>query len=56
MENAALALQTYLLTGLPWNAAQIAQALRDTRIVGRLDRRQFIWQGKHLSILLDVEQ
>ncbi|MEC6745594.1 bifunctional tetrahydrofolate synthase/dihydrofolate synthase [Pseudomonas qingdaonensis] len=54
MENAALALQTYLLTGLPWNAAQIAQALRDTRIVGRLDRRQFIWQGKHLSILLDV--
>lgn len=54
MENAALALQTYLLTGLPWNAAQIAQALRDTRIVGRLDRRQFNWQGKRLSILLDV--
>jgi len=54
MENAALALQTYLLTGLPWEPVRIAQALRDTRIVGRLDRRTFNWQGKRLSILLDV--
>lgn len=54
MENAALALQTYRLTGLAWEPARIAQALRDTRIVGRLDRRTFTWQGKRLSILLDV--
>ncbi|MDD0975880.1 bifunctional tetrahydrofolate synthase/dihydrofolate synthase [Pseudomonas fontis] len=54
MENAALALQAYLLMDLPWEAGVIAQALRDARIVGRLDRRQFSWQGKTLNILLDV--
>ena len=54
MENAALALQAYLLLGLPWEAGQIAAALRDTRVVGRLDRRQFNWQGKRLNLLLDV--
>ncbi|MEE1926502.1 bifunctional tetrahydrofolate synthase/dihydrofolate synthase [Pseudomonas sp. 148P] len=54
MENAALALQAYLLLDLPWDAERIAQALQDARIVGRLDRRQFTWQGKRLNILLDV--
>ncbi|WP_175653615.1 bifunctional tetrahydrofolate synthase/dihydrofolate synthase [Pseudomonas sp. Marseille-P9899] len=54
MENAALALQAYLLLDLPWDAGQIAQALVDARIVGRLDRRQFVWKGKQLNILLDV--
>ncbi|MHC6224752.1 bifunctional tetrahydrofolate synthase/dihydrofolate synthase [Pseudomonas sp. X10] len=54
MENAALALQAYLLMGLPWNADQIRQALLDTRITGRLDRRALSWQGKHLELLLDV--
>lgn len=54
MENAALALQAYLLLGLPWNPAVIAQALQEARIVGRLDRRRFTWQGKSLTILLDV--
>jgi dihydrofolate synthase/folylpolyglutamate synthase len=38
MENAALALQAYLLMGLPWDAAQVRQALLATRITGRLDR------------------
>ncbi|OLS62213.1 bifunctional tetrahydrofolate synthase/dihydrofolate synthase [Pseudomonas putida] len=54
MENAALALQTYLLMDLPWDAAVVAQALQAARIVGRLDRRQFDWRGKRLNILLDV--
>ncbi|MGF6591248.1 bifunctional tetrahydrofolate synthase/dihydrofolate synthase [Pseudomonas sp. 2835] len=54
MENAALALQAYLLLDLPWDAGQITEALRSTRMVGRLDRRAFTWQGKPLTILMDV--
>ncbi|MDF3161322.1 bifunctional tetrahydrofolate synthase/dihydrofolate synthase [Pseudomonas proteolytica] len=54
MENAALALQAYLLLDLPWNAGQIADTLQRTRVVGRLDRRAFEWQGKRLDLLLDV--
>jgi dihydrofolate synthase/folylpolyglutamate synthase len=54
MENAALALQAYLLMGLPWDAGQIRQALLATRITGRLDRRVVDWQGKRVELLLDV--
>ena len=54
MENAALALQAYLLMGLPWDAGQIRQALLDTRITGRLDRRLLSWQGRPVELLLDV--
>jgi dihydrofolate synthase/folylpolyglutamate synthase len=54
MQNAALALQAYLLMGLPWNEASIRAALLDTRVTGRLDRRTFEWQGKTLQVLLDV--
>jgi dihydrofolate synthase/folylpolyglutamate synthase len=54
MENAALALQAYLLMDLPWEAGQIAAVLQSTRMVGRLDRRAFRWQGKALTILMDV--
>ena len=54
MENAALALQAYLLLDLPWNAGQIADTLQRTKVVGRLDRRSFQWQGKRLKLLLDV--
>jgi len=54
MENATLALQAYLLMGLPWDASQIRQALLDTRITGRLDRRQLTWQGRAVELLLDV--
>jgi dihydrofolate synthase/folylpolyglutamate synthase len=54
MENAALALQAYLLLDLPWNPGQIAATLLETRVVGRLDRRAVEWQGKRLNLLLDV--
>ena len=54
MENAALAVQAYGLTGLPWQPERIVAALQGTRITGRLDRRQFNWKGKTLSLLLDV--
>ncbi|SDU88759.1 bifunctional tetrahydrofolate synthase/dihydrofolate synthase [Pseudomonas mucidolens] len=54
MENAALALQAYLLLDLPWNSQQIADTLQRTRVVGRLDHRSFEWQGKRLNLLLDV--
>ncbi|MNP21646.1 Bifunctional protein FolC [compost metagenome] len=54
MENATLALQAYLLMGLPWDAGQIRQALLATRITGRLDRRLLSWQGKPVELLLDV--
>ena len=54
MENATLALQAYLLMDLPWDAGQLRQALLDTRITGRLDRRTLSWQGKQVELLLDV--
>ncbi|MFZ5933676.1 bifunctional tetrahydrofolate synthase/dihydrofolate synthase [Pseudomonas sp. HS6-2] len=54
MENATLALQAYLLMGLPWDAGRVRQALLDTRITGRLDRRQLTWQGRAVELLLDV--
>ncbi|MBC3413172.1 bifunctional tetrahydrofolate synthase/dihydrofolate synthase [Pseudomonas sp. SWRI51] len=54
MENAALALQAYLLTGLPWDAGQVRQALLETRITGRLDRRVVQFAGKSVQLLLDV--
>ena len=54
MENAALALQVYAIMGLPWQPEVIAQALLNTRVTGRLDRRAFNWQGKSLTLLLDV--
>ncbi|MFI8479344.1 bifunctional tetrahydrofolate synthase/dihydrofolate synthase [Pseudomonas sp. NPDC078700] len=54
MENAALALQAYALTGLAWQSGQIERALLSTRVTGRLDRRQFDWHGKPLTLLLDV--
>ncbi|QSB21562.1 bifunctional tetrahydrofolate synthase/dihydrofolate synthase [Pseudomonas sp. 15A4] len=54
MQNAALALQAYLLLDLPWNEASLRVALVNTRVTGRLDRRSIDWQGKSLSLLLDV--
>jgi dihydrofolate synthase/folylpolyglutamate synthase len=54
MENAALALQAYALLELPWRAEQIVSALSSTRVTGRLDRRALNWQGKPLTLLLDV--
>ncbi|WP_397452137.1 bifunctional tetrahydrofolate synthase/dihydrofolate synthase [Pseudomonas sp. NA-150] len=54
MENAALALQAYLLLDLPWQPEIIREALSATRITGRLDRREINWHGKPLKLLLDV--
>ncbi|MBE7374715.1 bifunctional tetrahydrofolate synthase/dihydrofolate synthase [Pseudomonas lopnurensis] len=54
MENAALALQAYALLGLPWDFAAMAEALARTRVAGRLDRRRLTWQGRDVSLLLDV--
>ena len=54
LENAALAVQAYALLDLPWQPAAIAAALLATRVVGRLDRRELNWQGKRLTLLLDV--
>ncbi|MCG8294042.1 bifunctional tetrahydrofolate synthase/dihydrofolate synthase [Pseudomonas entomophila] len=54
MENAALALQAFLLMDLPWDEARVRQALLDTRITGRLDRRAVHFAGKCVELLLDV--
>ncbi|MBC9250089.1 bifunctional folylpolyglutamate synthase/dihydrofolate synthase [Pseudomonas alcaligenes] len=54
MENAALALQAYAVLGLPWQPERLAAALQRTRVTGRLDRRELLWRGKPLALLLDV--
>lgn len=54
MENAALALQAYAMLGLPWDPARLARALLQTRVVGRLDSRQVVWNGRRIALLLDV--
>ncbi|MBH2035640.1 MAG: bifunctional tetrahydrofolate synthase/dihydrofolate synthase, partial [Pseudomonadales bacterium] len=54
LENAALAVQAYALLPLPWQPEHIVAALLATRVVGRLDRRTLQWQGKTLTVLLDV--
>ncbi|PTS82799.1 bifunctional tetrahydrofolate synthase/dihydrofolate synthase [Pseudomonas sp. HMWF032] len=54
MENAALALQAYAVMQLPWQPEAIRKALLQTRVTGRLDRRMLNWQGKSLTLLLDV--
>ncbi|CAD2255107.1 bifunctional tetrahydrofolate synthase/dihydrofolate synthase [Stutzerimonas stutzeri] len=54
MENAALALQAYAMLGLPWDPARLARALLQTQVVGRLDSRQVLWNGRRIALLLDV--
>jgi dihydrofolate synthase/folylpolyglutamate synthase len=54
MENAALALQAYAVMQLPWQPELIREALQQTQVTGRLDRRALNWQGKSLTLLLDV--
>jgi dihydrofolate synthase/folylpolyglutamate synthase len=54
MENAALALQAYAALGLAWQSERLAAALQRTRVTGRLDVRRLNWQGKALTLLLDV--
>lgn len=54
MENAALALQAFALLGYGWEMERLAVALSNTRVTGRLDRRELSWNGKHLRLILDV--
>jgi dihydrofolate synthase/folylpolyglutamate synthase len=54
MENAALALQAYALLDLTWQPERIRTALSLARIRGRLERHPLKWQGKSLTLLLDV--
>ncbi len=52
--NAAVALQAFALLQISWQPERLVEALLDTRVAGRLDRRTIRWQGRDLSILLDV--
>ncbi|MDY7218845.1 bifunctional tetrahydrofolate synthase/dihydrofolate synthase [Denitrificimonas sp. JX-1] len=54
IENAALALQVYALLDLNWCSEGIIAALTQTRIAGRLHEMSLSWQGRSLSLLLDV--
>lgn len=54
MQNAALALQAYASLGQPLEPAAVAQALLAARVTGRLDRRTVRYQGREVSLLLDV--
>ncbi|VVN27092.1 bifunctional tetrahydrofolate synthase/dihydrofolate synthase [Pseudomonas viridiflava] len=54
MQNAALAVQAFALLGYPLNHQIVSEALAQTRLVGRLDRRTVHWQGRALTLLLDV--
>lgn len=54
LENAALALQAFTLLEPFWHPELIKQALTSTRVTGRLDRYDFPWQGRNLSVILDV--
>ncbi|WP_137972536.1 bifunctional tetrahydrofolate synthase/dihydrofolate synthase [Pseudomonas sp. F(2018)] len=54
MENAALALQAYAVLGMAWQPARLVAALQRTRVTGRLDVRRVNWQGRDLTLLLDV--
>jgi dihydrofolate synthase/folylpolyglutamate synthase len=54
MENAALALQAYAALGMAWQPESLTAALQRTRVTGRLDVRRVNWQGRGLTLLLDV--
>ncbi len=54
LENAALALQAFALIEPSWQPERLIEALRNTRVTGRLDRRTIYWKGHDLPILLDV--
>jgi dihydrofolate synthase/folylpolyglutamate synthase len=54
LDNAALALQAFALLDLPWQAERLVAGLQRARLAGRLDRRPLTWEGKELTLLLDV--
>ncbi|MCQ2029764.1 bifunctional tetrahydrofolate synthase/dihydrofolate synthase [Stutzerimonas zhaodongensis] len=54
LENAAVALQAFALLEPLWQPELLIDALRSTRITGRLDRYSIRWRERNLSVLLDV--
>lgn len=54
MQNAALALQAYALLNQPWQPEILRRALLEARVTGRLDRRRIRYQGRNVSLILDV--
>ncbi len=54
LENAAVALQAFVLIEPCWHPQRLVEALCKTRVTGRLDRRTIRWRGRDLTILLDV--
>lgn len=54
MENAALALQAFILLGLAWSPERCSSALQRTVLHGRCERRRLQYQGKKLTLVLDV--
>jgi len=54
MENAALALQTFSLLGMTWGPERCSAALLRAFIHGRGERRALLYQGKKLTLVLDV--
>lgn len=54
LENAALAIQAFALLEPNWQPERIPDALLQTRVTGRLDRRMVRSKGQDVPLLLDV--
>ncbi|MBA1236277.1 bifunctional tetrahydrofolate synthase/dihydrofolate synthase [Pseudomonas stutzeri] len=54
VENAALAIQAFVLLEPGWQPERVADALLQTRVTGRLDRRRLRSKGQNVPLLLDV--
>lgn len=54
VENAALAIQAFALLEPGWQPKRVADALLQTRVTGRLDRRTLRSKGQNVPLLLDV--
>ncbi len=54
VENAALAIQAFVLLEPVWQPERVADALLQTRVTGRLDRRTLRSKGQNVPLLLDV--
>ncbi|WP_312255771.1 bifunctional tetrahydrofolate synthase/dihydrofolate synthase [Stutzerimonas nitrititolerans] len=54
VENAALAIQAFVLLEPGWQPERVADALLQTRVTGRLDRRTLRSKGQNVPLLLDV--
>ncbi|WP_312919950.1 bifunctional tetrahydrofolate synthase/dihydrofolate synthase [Stutzerimonas nitrititolerans] len=54
VENAALAIQAFVLLEPGWQPERVADVLLQTRVTGRLDRRTLRSKGQDVPLLLDV--